>query len=90
MRGTVVYTYAMPASPEEYLRLILSPLTAHAPQIEATTDERGTLLRLSLDKSDMPRIIGREGATALAIRNLLRVYGNKYSLHISMKIEEPA
>ncbi len=78
-------------SPEEYLKNILTPLCEIPASIGITKahDERGILLSLTLDKRDMPRVIGREGATSLAIRNLLRVYGARNAMHLSLKINEP-
>ena len=58
-------------------------------KIERTVDEMGVLLRLTVDKDDMGKIIGRSGATAKAIRTILRVVGMKNDARVNLKIEEP-
>ncbi len=52
-------------------------------------DERGVLITLDVDPKDMGMIIGREGATAKAIRTLLRVVGAKNNARVNLKINEP-
>lgn len=58
-------------------------------KVASRADEMGVLLTLDVHPSDMGKVIGREGATAKAIRTLLRVVGMKYQARINMKISEP-
>jgi predicted RNA-binding protein YlqC (UPF0109 family) len=58
-------------------------------KISRTVDEMGVLLTLSVNKDDMGKIIGRSGATAKAIRTILRVVGMKNEARVNLKIEEP-
>lgn len=58
-------------------------------KINRTIDEMGVLLTLSVHKDDMGKIIGRSGATAKAIRTILRVVGMKNDARVNLKIEEP-
>ncbi|MBM3261472.1 KH domain-containing protein [Candidatus Kaiserbacteria bacterium] len=58
-------------------------------KIDRTVDEMGVLLRLSVNQDDMGKIIGRSGATAKAIRTILRVVGMKNDARVNLKIEEP-
>ncbi|MBI5456287.1 KH domain-containing protein [Candidatus Kaiserbacteria bacterium] len=58
-------------------------------KIVRTVDEMGVLLTLSVHKDDMGKIIGRSGATAKAIRTILRVVGMKNEARVNLKIEEP-
>lgn len=58
-------------------------------KINRTVDEMGVLLTLSVNKDDMGKIIGRSGATAKAIRTILRVVGMKNEARVNLKIEEP-
>src|ERR1051326_6228481 len=58
-------------------------------KISRTVDEMGVLLRLSVNKDDMGKVIGRSGATAKAIRTILRVVGMKNDARVNLKIEEP-
>ena len=58
--------------------------------IERNVDEMGVLITLTVNPSDMGKIIGRMGNTAKAIRTLLRVIGMKNNARINLKINEPA
>ncbi len=58
-------------------------------KIRRTVDEMGVLLTLAVHKDDMGKIIGRSGATAKAIRTVLRVVGMKNEARVNLKIEEP-
>lgn len=55
-------------------------------RIERVTDESGVLLKLWVNKSDLGRIIGSHGDTAVALRTLLRALGTKNSEHYYLKI----
>src|ERR1700689_5666174 len=57
-------------------------------KISRTVDEMGVLLTLSVNKDDMGKVIGRSGATAKAIRTILRVVGMKNDARVNLKIEE--
>jgi uncharacterized protein len=58
-------------------------------KVERKVDEMGVLITLSVDPSDMGKIIGKEGRTAKAIRTLLRVLGAKNNSRVNLKIDEP-
>jgi predicted RNA-binding protein YlqC (UPF0109 family) len=58
-------------------------------KIKRSVDEMGVLLTLSVNKDDMGKVIGRSGATAKAIRTILRVVGMKNDARVNLKIEEP-
>lgn len=58
-------------------------------KVERTVDEMGVLLTLSVDPSDMGKIIGKEGRTAKAVRTLLRVLGARNNSRVNLKIAEP-
>jgi len=55
-----------------------------------TVDEMGVLLTLTVDASDMGKIIGKDGNTAKSLRTLLRVVGMKHNARVNLKINEPA
>lgn len=61
-----------------------------AVKVTRTVDEMGVLLNLEVDKADMGKVIGRDGATAKAIRTLLKVFGMKNNARVNLKINEPA
>lgn len=58
-------------------------------EIKRSVDERGVLLELTVDPDDMGKVIGRAGATAKAIRTLLRVLGAKNDARFNLKVIEP-
>lgn len=58
-------------------------------QVEKTVDSTGVLLTLTVDPSDMGKVIGRQGATANSLRALVRASGMKTGDRVSVKISEP-
>jgi len=57
-----------------------------AVKVEHIVDDRGTLLKLIVAPEDLGRVIGRHGATAQSLRNLLRALGTKNNSHYNLKI----
>ncbi len=76
---------------QEFLSLLVKALVNHPEdvRIERRVDEMGVLLTLHVNPSDMGQIIGRQGATAKAIRSLIRIVGIKGNSRVNLKIEEP-
>lgn len=74
-----------------YLLSIISPLVTEKEEvnIERENDEQGVHLILAVAQGDMGRIIGKGGATAIAIRTLLRQFGGTTKSFISLTILEP-
>jgi predicted RNA-binding protein YlqC (UPF0109 family) len=60
-----------------------------AVKVERKIDEMGVLITLDVAPEDMGMVIGREGATAKALRTLLRVIGAKNNARVNLKINEP-
>jgi uncharacterized protein len=58
-------------------------------KVDRRVDEMGVLITLDVHPEDMGKIIGRNGATAKAIRTLLRVVGMKNNARVNLKINEP-
>ncbi len=58
-------------------------------KVERKIDERGVLINLDVNPEDMGMVIGREGATAKALRTLLRVIGARNNARVNLKINEP-
>jgi len=77
---------------KEFLEYIVKALVDHPDdvKIDRSVDEMGVLLTLKVHPEDMGQIIGREGATVRAIRNLVRIVGLKSHARVNLKIEEPA
>ncbi len=76
---------------QEFLQFLVESLVDHPKdvKIERKVDEMGVLLSLRVNPEDMGQIIGREGSTAKAIRNLVRIVGLKNHARVNLKIEEP-
>src|SRR3989338_10042415 len=75
----------------EFLEFIVKELVDNPKdvKVERNVDEMGVLLSLTVNPQDMGQIIGREGSTAKAIRNLVRIVGLKNHARVNLKIEEP-
>jgi predicted RNA-binding protein YlqC (UPF0109 family) len=58
-------------------------------KVDRRVDEMGVLITLDVEASDMGKVIGRDGATAKALRTLLRVVGMKNNARVNLKINEP-
>lgn len=76
---------------KKFLESIVSSIVSkpEAISIERTVDERGVLLTLKIDPSDMGFVIGRRGQTAQAIRTLLKVVGARNNSRVNLKIYDP-
>ena len=58
-------------------------------KVTRTVDERGVLMTLDVNPSDMGYVIGRQGQTARSIRTLLKIVGAKNNARVNLKINEP-
>ena len=76
---------------QEFVEYVVKALVDNADKVkvERRIDEMGVLITLDVDAADMGKIIGRDGATAKAIRTLLRVVGMKNNSRVNLKINEP-
>src|SRR5580698_5327166 len=81
----------MPDQDTAFLEYVVKALVDNPDdvKISRTVDEMGVLLTLSVNQDDMGKVIGRSGATAKAIRTVLRVVGMKNDARVNLKIEEP-
>ena len=55
-------------------------------QVDRTEDDRGILLKLIVAPTDLGRVIGKHGATAQSLRNILRALGTKNNSRYNLKI----
>ena len=58
-------------------------------KIERIIDDRGVLLTAHVNPSDLGYVIGKKGATAKAIRTLLKAIGAKENSRVNLKIYQP-
>ena len=57
-------------------------------EVKKTVDEMGVLLTITVDREDMRTVVGKGGATADAIRRILRVAGALESAKVAVKISD--
>ncbi len=76
---------------QEFVEYVVKALVDNADKVkvERRVDEMGVLITLDVAGEDMGKIIGRDGATAKALRTLLRVVGMKNNARVNLKINEP-
>lgn len=76
---------------KKFLQLILETIVddPSAIVIDAKSDEMGVFLSVKVAPEDMGKVIGKQGKTAEAIRELLHVVGFKAHAKVSFKLEEP-
>ena len=77
--------------PKDYLEYIAKGLVENPDDVIVTksVDDMGVLLTLEVNPADMGQIIGKQGATAKAMRTLIRVCGMKSQARVNVKISEP-
>lgn len=73
---------------QQFIEYVVKSLVGKpdAVQIERTIDEKGVLLKLTVDPDDLGRVIGKRGATAQSLRTLLRALGTKNDARYNLKI----
>ena len=78
-------------SDQQFLEFLVKAIVDHPDEVkvERKVDEMGVLLSLRVSPEDMGQVVGRQGATAKAIRSLLRIVGIKNNARVNLKIEEP-
>ncbi len=76
---------------QEFVEYVVKALVDNPDQVKVDrrVDEMGVLITLDVAGVDMGKIIGRDGATAKALRTLLRVVGMKNNARVNLKINEP-
>jgi uncharacterized protein len=79
-----------PTSVELFLINLVKEIVEFPEEVSVVrkVDEMGTLLTLHVSQSDMPRVIGKQGVTANALRTLLRIVGMKNEERVSMQMDE--
>ena len=79
------------ATDRDFVEYVVKQVVNHPEnvKVDRKIDEMGVLITLDVHPEDMGMIIGREGATAKALRTLLRVIGAKNNARVNLKINEP-
>jgi predicted RNA-binding protein YlqC (UPF0109 family) len=76
---------------QEFIEFVVKAIVNNPDEVKATrtVDERGVLITLDLNPTDIGYVIGRRGNTVRAIRTLLKVVGAKNNALVNLKINEP-
>jgi predicted RNA-binding protein YlqC (UPF0109 family) len=76
---------------QEFVEYVVKSIVDNVDKVVVTrkVDEMGVLITLDVDAADMPKVIGKMGNTAKAIRTILRVVGMKNNARVNLKINEP-
>lgn len=76
---------------QEFLEYIVKAIVSepNAVKIERKVDELGVLYTLDVALIDVPKVIGRDGRIAQAIRLLLKVVGFGEKVRANLKINAP-
>lgn len=76
----------------QFLEYIVKAIVSRpeAVRVSKAVDEMGTLLTVNVAREDMGSIIGKNGKTATAIRDIVHVVGMKNKARVSVKINEPS
>ena len=56
-------------------------------KVTETTNEKGTLVTLSVAKEDVGKVIGKQGRVANAIRSVVKAAGIRQGVHVMVDIE---
>jgi len=75
----------------QFLEFVVKAIVNNPDAVKATrsVDERGVLMTLDVNPSDIGYVIGRQGNTIRAVRTLLKVVGAKNNSLVNLKINEP-
>lgn len=76
---------------QQFIEYIVKSLVGNPDDVvvERTIDEKGVLLKLTVNPEDLGRVIGKRGSTAQSIRTLLRALGTKNDARYNLKIIDP-
>jgi len=76
---------------QEFVEYIIKAIVANPDdvKVDRTVDERGVLLTLHVNPTDIGYVIGRQGQTAKAVRTLTKIIGAKNNARVNLKIMEP-
>lgn len=74
---------------QQFIEYIVKSLVVHPEDVivDRVIDEKGVLLKLTVNQEDLGRIIGKRGVTAQSLRALLRALGTKNDARYNLKIE---
>ncbi len=74
---------------KELVEIIAKALVDHPEEVQVTETQkdRGLVLKLHVDPSDMGKVIGKQGRIAKAIRSVVKAAAIKEDKHVILDIE---
>ncbi len=81
----------MAAEDQKFLENLIKMLVENPKKVkvERTVNEKGVLLTIKTDPSDVGTLIGKQGRNIDAIRHMVRMIGLKNKSFVSVKLEQP-
>lgn len=78
-------------SDKKFLETILKMLVNEPKKVKVDrlVNDRGVLLTIDVDPSDLGTIIGKQGRNIDSIRQMVRIIGMKNKAFISVKLNQP-
>lgn len=73
---------------QELVRTIVNGLVDNPDLVEIVIDDENSVININADKSEIGRIIGKQGRVAKAIRAIIKSAGMKQSKRYSVEINE--
>lgn len=75
---------------EEFLEFVIKHLVDYPDEMTLTKTElpRKTIFKLRLRRSDVGKVIGKQGHTIIAIRNLLGAAASRHGMRADLEIVE--
>lgn len=86
-----MYSFEPMEQDQQFIEFVVKSIVNNPDDVKTvrTVDERGVLITLDINASDMGYVIGRQGQTARALRTLLKIVGAKNNARVNLKINEP-
>lgn len=75
----------------EYAKAIICGIVDYPEdvEIESKNDERGVLITIKTNKSDVGKVIGKAGETITAVRKIMNAFGGRSKQRIGISVFDP-
>ncbi|MDE6967884.1 MAG: KH domain-containing protein [Clostridia bacterium] len=73
---------------QELVKVIVNGLVDDITKVDIVIDEENSVININADKSEIGRIIGKQGRVAKAIRAIIKSSGMKQNKRYSVEINE--
>ena len=72
----------------ELVRTIVDQLVDDPSNVDVSVDDTNYVITISVEKSEIGRVIGKQGRIAKAIRSIVKSAGMKHNVKYSVEIDE--